>query len=88
MLLYFIEIDILGYECICASILLLLYVVALYVLLRCSILLASYSFAAASLLHIYLLLPLPLALPLSSASTCNGKVNIENGKWELQTMDC
>jgi len=64
MLLYFIEIDILGYECICASILLLLYVVALYVLLRCSILLASYSFAAASLLHIYLLLPLPLP-PLS-----------------------
>jgi len=47
--------------------------------------LASYSFAAASLLYSHLFLLL-LPLLLSSASTRNGKVNIENGKWELQTM--
>lgn len=85
LLLYFIEIDILGCECICASILLLLYLVV-----------SSPSAPLPSALSVSLSLsrtlcvcvcPVACSVLLASYSfACNGKINIENGKWELQTM--
>lgn len=79
LLLYFIEIDILGCECICASILLLLYLVASSPHLPLPL-----SRTLLPLLPLCVLLRAPFFWHLIRFA-CNGKINIENGKWELQT---
>lgn len=86
LLLYFIEIDFLGCECICASILLLL-----YGMLYIHISLAQSPHCLFSILWqlflLILLLHFLFVVSFLFFACCNGKINIENGKWELQTMD-